>query len=232
MKKKQLPPRGPQLKLAGDISVAFVNTAAARDKNRQLGVGSYAEWLGWAQQAGILQPLDAERLSAAAKARPEAAVAAYARADQLRGVLARLFVAQQLGEELPAGDLHAFNEGLSEALPALRVVPGDPGLRWGWGGTEDALDRMLWPVLHAAARLLISTEGRPEVRQCALSGCRLFFVDRTPSRQRRWCDMKTCGNRAKALRYYRRTGRAAREKSFRGIGLWQQRRPRESKIRL
>ncbi len=232
MSKNNLPPRGPQLKLAGDLSVAFVNTAGAREKNRQQGITSYAEWLTWGQQAGVLQPLDAERLSQVAAARPRDATAAYARADGLRAAMARMFVALQTEKELPAGDLRTFNDALSEALPALRLVPGDPGPTWGWAGAENALDRMLWPVLHSAAELLIATEGRPQVRQCALSGCRLFFVDRTASRQRRWCDMKTCGNRAKGLRYYRRTGRAVRENRRPDTGRRRTRRPRASKIQL
>ena len=232
MSKKNSSPRGPQLALAGDLSVAFVNTAGAREKNCQKGVGNYAEWLTWGQQTGVIQPLDAERLSRAATQRPEAAAAAYARADRLRAALTRIFAAQQMEEELPAVDLRTFNTALAEALPAIRLVPGESGLGWGWAGDDDALDRMLWPVLHAAAELLISTQGRPQVRQCALSGCRLFFVDRSTSRQRRWCEMKTCGNRAKGLRYYRKTGKPRRGDSNFDIGLWRTRRPRRSKIRL
>ena len=52
MPKKSLPPRGPQLELAGDLSVAFVNTAGARDKKRQQPVTTYAELLIWSKQAG------------------------------------------------------------------------------------------------------------------------------------------------------------------------------------
>ena len=232
MTRRNLSPRGPQLELAGDLSVAFVNTAAARGKNRQQGVASYAELLTWSQQAGLLQAVQAERLGTSADERPEAAAAALALALEVRGALGRLFIALQAQQELPANDLRTFNDALAAALPAARVVAGDQGLAWGWTGDEHALDRMLWPVLHAAAELLISTGGLPHVRQCALSGCRLFFVDRSRSRQRRWCEMKTCGHRAKSLRYYRKTGKAVRDRNTWGIGAWTTRRPRPSVQKL
>ena len=214
------------------MAVAFVNTAAAREKNRQQGVASYAELLTWSLETGLLQPLDAERLSRRAAAEPQAEAEAWSQAETLRGALFRLFIALQTEKELPADDLRIFNQTLSAALPALRLVPGAQGPAWGWAGREDALDRMLWPVLLAAAELLISTGGRPQVRQCAMHGCRLFFVDRGPARRRRWCDPKTCGTRAKSLRAYRRRGKAARDKRFEKLGLWQTKRPRKSQIKL
>jgi predicted RNA-binding Zn ribbon-like protein len=41
------------------------------------------------------------------------------------------------------------------------------------------------------------------IRQCAdVRGCGVLFLDRTRNRSRRWCSMKSCGNRAKAQRHY------------------------------
>lgn len=62
---------------------------------------------------------------------------------------------------------------------------------------------MLWPVARSAAELLTSPDAQ-RVRECALRSCSWLFVDRSRNRRRRWCDMKTCGNRAKARRHYRR----------------------------
>ncbi len=220
------------MELAGDLATAFMNTGAARDKNRQLGVASYGELLTWSQLVGLVQPTEAEVLSQAATADPAAALATFERAARARQALVELFVAWQLEQVLPEADLAVFNESLSQGMPAVRLVSAEAGVTWGWVGDPKALDRMLWPVFHAAAELLISTRGRPEVRQCALSGCGLFFVDRTPSGQRRWCEMKTCGNRAKSLRYYRTTGRAARQESHGRISYYIGTRPRPSKQKL
>ncbi len=213
MARKRPPPRGPQLDLAGDLSVAFVNTAGAGQNNQQLGVGSYAELLAWSQHAGVLAALEAERLHRLAKEHPAKAAAAYKKVAKARSTLFRIFLALGRGRELPPDDFMAANEVLGAALPALRMVPAEQGVTWGWAGDEDALDRMLWPVMFSAAELLIAAEGRPHVRQCALKDCRLFFVDRSPSGQRRWCDMQACGNRAKANRHRRRY-QARKSQSF------------------
>lgn len=44
--------------------------------------------------------------------------------------------------------------------------------------------------------------GRPErFRICANDQCRWTFFDSSPTGRRRWCDMATCGNKAKAARH-------------------------------
>ena len=44
--------------------------------------------------------------------------------------------------------------------------------------------------------------GRPErFRICANDRCRWTFYDSSPTGRRRWCDMSTCGNQAKAARH-------------------------------
>jgi len=227
-KKKSPPPRGPQLEMAGALCVAFVNTASARPNNTQQGVANYAELLIWGQQVGVLSTLDGERLRRLAAERPQDAAAVYAAAAKLRLVLIRLFHASRKGKDLPQADLDAFNAALAEALPAQRLVRGgDSGLTWGWAGDAAALDRVLWPVLHSAAETLIATAGRPHVRQCAYKGCTLYFVDSSPRQRRRWCDRKVCGNRAAALEYYYREGRAKRDKKMRSVDAWKTRRPRK-----
>jgi predicted RNA-binding Zn ribbon-like protein len=62
---------------------------------------------------------------------------------------------------------------------------------------------MLWPVAHAASELLTS-EDLAYVRRCASDSCAWLFLDKTKNHRRRWCEMKTCGNRDKARRYYQR----------------------------
>jgi len=42
------------------------------------------------------------------------------------------------------------------------------------------------------------------VRICANDTCRWIFYDESRSGRRRWCDMVTCGNRAKARRHRER----------------------------
>lgn len=202
-------PRSPQLDLAGDLAVAFVNTASARAKNRQLGVGSYGELLRWGQQSGLLSTTEADRMARRAAESPSAAEATYERATAVRSALRQLFVTAVTEAPIRDEDLAVLNAALAEAMPALRLVPAEGGLDRGWAGEARALDRMLWPVLLATSELLVSEEAR-RVRQCAGRDCRLFFVDRTKSRRRVWCETQVCGRREKALRHYHRRVRPRR----------------------
>ena len=61
-----------------------------------------------------------------------------------------------------------------------------------------------------AGRPLVSelTAGHPErIRICASDTCQWVFYDTSRTGRRRWCDMATCGNRAKAARHRARQGR-------------------------
>jgi predicted RNA-binding Zn ribbon-like protein len=63
---------------------------------------------------------------------------------------------------------------------------------------------MLAPVLWSAADLLTHA-GRRRVRRCANNACLWLFVDESKAGTRRWCDMSSCGNRAKSRRHYLKT---------------------------
>ena len=78
---------------------------------------------------------------------------------------------------------------------------GAPTFEWSWdqGGAE--LDRVLWPVVLAAAELL--TSGEPaRLKLCGGHDCSWLFLDQSKNRSRRWCSMQDCGNRVKAKRHY------------------------------
>ena len=226
MPKREKPPRGPQLDIAGSLGVAFVNTTAATPGNYQLGIETYADLLTWARQAGGVQGTEAEHLQHLAAEFPEEAQAVVTRALLLRSSLFRIFVAMAKQEQPALSDLGSVNNALAGALPAMRLVLGETGPTWGWGGDEDALDRVLWAPIRSAAEVLASHEGRPPLHQCSRKGCLLFFVD--SDRRRIWCS-EICRNRVKALKYYYRKVRSRRDRVMREGGYWRHKRPRERK---
>jgi predicted RNA-binding Zn ribbon-like protein len=64
----------------------------------------------------------------------------------------------------------------------------------------DAFAGLMIPIVESAADALILGE-LPRVRRCADTRCARVFYDSTKNGRRRWCDMATCGNRAKAARH-------------------------------
>ena len=84
-----------------------------------------------------------------------------------------------------------------------RIVSTGGQFRWEWSRMDSYLDSVLWPVARTAGDLLVSGE-LALVRICGSDECYWLFLDKTKNHRRRWCDMKTCGNRVKARRHYER----------------------------
>jgi len=62
--------------------------------------------------------------------------------------------------------------------------------------TGEALAALVQPFVNSVAA---GETGK--FRICANDGCRWVFEDRSRGGRRRWCDMSSCGNRAKVARY-------------------------------
>lgn len=190
--------------LGGRLSLDFANTADwhASDCPVEF-LTSYIELVSWGQNAGILTGQQAELLLKQASHRSGDASDILKRAITLREAIYRIFSAISHGNLPQEDDLAALNTELSKALVHSRIVVEAEGFAWDWIGGEGAMDRMLWPVVHDAARLLTSKD-RYRVGQCTDDKCGWLFLDASRNRSRRWCSMKDCGNRAKARRHYRR----------------------------
>ncbi len=166
---------------------------------------SYAALLDWAQSLGSPMPAAPAELSRMAVADPTAAGSALSRALELRESLYVVLAAARRGESVDAGDLAVINAQLCRATDHHVLQPADGGgVRDGWVGAE-SLDSPLWPVLIDAWDLL-TTDLIGRIRECPGEdgACGWLFLDTSRSGTRRWCDMRTCGNRAKVRTHYTR----------------------------
>ena len=190
----------------GALCLDFVNTVDARaTERRRERLESYTDLVAWGRQAGALTSGEAAQLVRAAARRQAAARAMLRSARTVRESLFRVFQASVEGRAPSAEDLVAFNTAAGTAFAHLGVRPAGSRFAWDWG--EDAageLGRVLWPVLRSAGELLTAPELE-RVRECAAPTCSWLFLDRSKNGSRRWCNMKVCGNRAKAQRFYRRS---------------------------
>lgn len=188
------------------LSMRFVNTVDWRNhpQDREETLKTYADVVRWAREAGILSDDASRKLLRRGLAEPKAAEAALSRGLLLRESLYAIFSAASRRREPPQADLNRLNGALQESARHMLLVENRRGgFHWQWLGKEDELDRMLWPVVRSAATLLTSS-NLDRLRECEAEGCGWVFVDTTRNRSRRWCSMESCGNRAKAQRFYRR----------------------------
>lgn len=188
----------------GALCLDFVNTVSDRGLEDELDhIGSYADLLAFGRQSGALPDEEVEELAAQAAGNPDWGARATGEAVRVREALYRLFAAIAEEREPPEEDLETLNSALVEGLAYARLVRDGDAYRWSWAGDCSCLERPLWQIVHSAADLLAS--GRLDrVRLCDSDRCEWLFLDESRNRSRRWCDMSTCGNRAKARRHYRR----------------------------
>ena len=193
----------PQFELSGGaLCLDFVNTLGDRPRCLHERLHAYDDLLRWAAQAGVLDARALKRQRQRAARQPRPARAALSRALRLREALYRVFAARLRTQRPGAADLAVVNEALRRALPRQRLAPRGDAMEWEWDGSGE-MEFPLWPVARSAADLLVSPDAS-RVQECASEVCSWLFVDRSPGARRRWCDMKSCGNRAKARRFYER----------------------------
>jgi predicted RNA-binding Zn ribbon-like protein len=193
----------PNLK-AGHLCLEFANTADWHaSQHPQESLISYSELVTWSRRAAILTEPEAGHLLQQAARHPAQATTVLEQAISLREAIYHLLSAVAHGSPPASGDLALLNSALAQAMARLKLVTANGTFAWGW--TDDgALDLMLWPLVWSAAHLLTSQELQ-RVGECADErGCGYLFLDNSRNRSRRWCDMRDCGNRAKAQRFYRR----------------------------
>ena len=98
-----------------------------------------------------------------------------------------------------ADAVHLVNAVLEGRRPTRIELDGS-ALRIGHRHADTPVDDALALIAEAIVEELAS--GRPErMRVCANDRCRWAFFDSSPTGRRRWCDMRSCGNQAKAARH-------------------------------
>jgi len=188
----------------GNLCLDFTNTLDERgsEKTKEL-LPSYSDLLAWSLQVGIVNRRLADKLLRLSNDSPGQATTALRSAVQLREALYSIFSAIAERRVVPGNALAILNAAAQRAGAHAQVVHSHPRFVWDWVSPETSLDSLLWPIAGAATALLTS-EDLGLVRVCAAETCAWLFLDKTKNHRRRWCDMRTCGNRDKARRYYQR----------------------------
>jgi len=159
--------------------------------------------LTWFVERGVIHHEGADRVRRQAAGNEGVMGRDLARVHSVRSALRE--VATAISEQrAPQQDaLETINRSL-HARQVIELVPSPDGVlvdhRHIGDPIDDALARLADPFV------LELTEGHPErIKTCASDTCEWIFYDSSRTSRRRWCDMATCGNRAKAARHRART---------------------------
>jgi predicted RNA-binding Zn ribbon-like protein len=123
---------------------------------------------------------------------------------ELREAIDRVLRAVAEGSRPTQADVKLLNEYANAAhLPAPQLrfdSEGRPALKT--RRPEKPIDAILAALAVDAINLAVEL---PVIRICAAHDCGLRFLDSSPKRNRQWCSMARCGNRAKARNHYAKT---------------------------
>jgi len=155
--------------------------------------------LGWFVDRGVIHTEGADRVRAQAAAHASVEATELARVHRVRSALRDVAHAISEHRAPDTGSLETINRAL-HARQIIELVPAPDGCsvdhRHVGDPIDDALARLTEPLV------LELTEGHPErIKTCASDTCDWIFYDASRTSRRRWCDMATCGNRAKAARH-------------------------------
>ncbi len=155
----------------------------------------------WLEAAHVLDEERSATMRRRAQQQPAGALAVLGDARRVRAVLRALAERGAGSPESRLDALAEINRVLGRSAGTRRVeMQRDGGFARAFVPVGDAFAGLLIPIVESAADALIARELE-RVRRCADPRCGRVFQDETKNGRRRWCDMATCGNRAKAARH-------------------------------
>jgi predicted RNA-binding Zn ribbon-like protein len=183
--------------VGGNVALDFANTAEERGHPDAGDALLTAADLGlWGRRYGLLAR--SSRIKGGAPAELE-------RAREARELIYALLFDRVHGQRPAKSQLSRLAEFATDAYADADLqTDADGAVRWHWSPSELATVRH---VAVTAAVELLGAEPSPRLKQCPGDHCGWFFLDRTKRGNRRWCQMRECGQEAKDER--RRAKRAS-----------------------
>src|SRR5690242_18156579 len=187
----------------------FVNT----DSNRSFdALRDFDALMSWFEAAALVDNERSQGMRRRAREQPSGAMATLVDARRVRSTLRSLAergTTTGNAEQVRADALGEINRVLGRSAGTRRVERRSDGTyARTFVPVGDAFAGLMIPIVESAADALILGE-LPRVRRCADGRCGRVFYDSTKNGRRRWCDMATCGNRAKAARHRQKMRDAA-----------------------
>lgn len=202
----------PALFVADALGLDFLNSIAKPVDTPVDWIDDGEGLLVWLEQAHLIPPEVARDMRKGAMPGELDRVATQARdlrewfRDFVRVHKGRTLDATAIDELAPLNRLLERDENYEAVIAAadpehglqLKVVR-----RW------KTAESLLLPIGRILARL-VTGENFMHVRACEGPGCTLLFADHTRAKNRRWCSMEVCGNRAKQTAHRRKAKMVSR----------------------
>ena len=176
--------------VSGRMCLDFAGTLKYRDSAREELLTNPQQLSDWAIQAGLVD--------AVIEITDDELAAAIA----LREAIYRIVLARLEGGRPKVDDVDLLNDHASQ--PQLTPLLHPDGSVSRDGTAAQLLARLAADLLD-----LIAGPDNEKVKQCSDPNCTRLYIDASRARNRHWCGMGTCGNRAKVQAFRARQRAAA-----------------------
>ena len=185
----------------GSLCLDFVNSVRSRFENPLYEfITSPGDWLRWIHKVQLFNDLEEDRLKNYVSKNQVKAANELKRIISVRELLYRIFYKLAQAEMPSNNDLAHFNNKLSLSLRYLKIgFTEELKVTENWDDKSFNLLYTLHPLLKSAYDLLIS-DTLNRLKEC--KHCGWIYMDKSKNNSRLWCNMKTCGNTIKTIKYY------------------------------
>jgi len=185
--------------IGNNLSLDFVNTVGyISSENPTENLNSFSDLIEWSKQGKLISDDEAIVIFTKAKKNILESERVFWRVLRLRKSVYDIFRSVISGEEIFDKDLTVFNRELSLAMSKAEIFCREGELIWDW--KNDGIERILFLITRVAAQLLTSSDLE-KLKCCSGENCGWLFYDTSKNKRRQWCDMRDCGNLAKARRF-------------------------------
>jgi predicted RNA-binding Zn ribbon-like protein len=155
--------------------------------------------LEWLCAHGLMHEESRENLLRQYESSPGAGWEMLARLHRVREAMRGVLEARAGARPPDVADLAEINRALRTHY-IYELVPATDGLSLDHRHQGDPVDGAIARLAEAIARELIQGEAA-RLRVCENDQCRWVFKDTSRTGKRKWCSMRSCGNRAKVARH-------------------------------
>jgi predicted RNA-binding Zn ribbon-like protein len=184
--------------VAGKLALDFANTESGRESAKHLDhLQTAADLVAWAVHAKVIGKKDASLFQHKFKGQSKPAHQLIRRGKLLREIIYQINSCVIAGQQPNDKLMRRLTAAHAAMLAAATLTPHEGNYAWAWNPRAGLTAAILGPITVSAMALLVHAD-LSRIKQCRGSHCGWLFFDSTKNKNRQWCDMSVCGNRAKA----------------------------------
>ena len=185
--------------IGNNLSLDFVNTVGnISSENPTEKLNSFPDLIEWSKQGKLISNDEAIIMFAETEKNILESAKIFQRVLRFRKCVYDIFKSIINREEISSKDLKVFNSELSRAMSKAEIFYHEGEVIWDW--KNNSLERILFLITRIAAQLLTSSDLE-KLKCCSGENCGWLYYDISKNNRRQWCDMRDCGNLAKAKRF-------------------------------